>query len=163
MERAYWNNEVAERLGMGKSTLRRWCLELEKQGYTFTKGEQDSRAFLEQDVLLLEKIKKLQSEGSKLENAIEQVLSEREQAPPTPVNTPRSSELDLSTEREKLKQELLQEIKQELLGTEQRILKRLEERDQLLMQHVREVQETKKLIAAATEEKKNWLTKLFGK
>ena len=162
MEKAYWNNEVAERLGMGKSTLRRWCLELEKQGYTFTKGEQDSRAFLEQDVLLLEKIKKLQSEGSKLENAIKQVLSEKEQVPLTPVNTPRSPELDFSTEREQLKQELLQEIKQELLGTEQRILGRLEERDQLLMQYVREVQETKRLVAA-TEEKKSWFAKLFGK
>jgi DNA-binding transcriptional MerR regulator len=155
LERAYWNNEVAERLGMGKSTLRRWCLELEKQGYTFTKGEQDSRAFLEQDVLLLKKIKKLQSKGSKLEQAIEQ-------APPTPMNTPSSPELDLQAERRKLKQELLQEIKQELLGTEQRILKRLEERDQLLMQHVREVQETK-LLLAATEEKKSWIAKLFGK
>ena len=155
MEKAYWNNEVAERLEMGKSTLRRWCLELEKQGYTFTKGEQDSRAFLEQDVLLLEKIKKLQSEGSKLENAIKQVLSEREQLPLTPVDTPRSPELDFSTEREKLKQELLQEIKQELLGTEQRILERLEERDQLLMQHFREVQETKRLVAA-TQQKKWW-------
>ena len=155
MEKAYWNNEVAERLEMGKSTLRRWCLELEKQGYTFTKGEQDSRAFLEQDVLLLEKIKKLQSEGSKLENAIKQVLSEREQLPLTPVDTPRSPELDFSTEREKLKQELLQEIKQELLGTEQRILERLEKRDQLLIQHVREIQETKRMVAAV-QEKKWW-------
>lgn len=155
MEKAYWNNEVAERLGMGKSTLRRWCLELEKQGYTFTKGEQDSRAFLEQDVLLLEKIKKLQCEGNKLENAIKQVLSEREQVSLTPVKTPHLPELDFSTEREKLKQELLQEIKQELLGTEQRILERLEERDQLLMQHFREVQETKRLVAA-TQQKKWW-------
>lgn len=155
MEKAYWNNEVAERLGMGKSTLRRWCLELEKQGYTFTKGEQDSRAFLEQDVLILEKIKKLQSEGNKLESAIGQVLSEREQAPLTPVNAPHSLEIDFSTERAKLKQELLQEIKQELLGTEQRILERLEKRDQLLIQHVREIQETKRMIAAA-QEKKWW-------
>jgi DNA-binding transcriptional MerR regulator len=155
LEKAYWNNEVAERLEMGKSTLRRWCLELEKQGYMFTKGEQDSRAFLEQDVLLLEKIKKLQSEGSKLENAIKQVLSEREQLPLTPVDTPRSPELDFSTEREKLKQELLQEIKQELLGTEQRILERLEKRDQLLIQHVREIQETKRMVAAV-QEKKWW-------
>ena len=155
MEKAYWNNEVAERLGMGKSTLRRWCLELEKQGYTFTKGEQDSRAFLEQDVLILEKIKKLQGEGNKLESAIGQVLSEKEQASLTPMNTPRSLELDFSTEREKLKQELLQEIKQDLLSTEQRILERLEKRDQLLIQHVREIQETKRMIAAA-QEKKWW-------
>ena len=102
---------------------------------------------LGQDVLLLEKIKKFQSEGSKLENAIERKK--------VPVNTPRSPELDLKAERGKLKQELLQEIKQELLGTEQRILERLEKRDQLLIQHVREIQETKRMIAAA-QQKKWW-------
>ncbi|WP_342047832.1 DUF3967 domain-containing protein [Bacillus sp. OTU530] len=102
-------------------------------------------------MLLLEKIKKFQSEGSKLENAIEQALSERKYQ----VNTPRSPELDLKAERGKLKQELLQEIKQELLGTEQRILERLEKRDQLLIQHVREIQETKRMIAAA-QQKKWW-------
>ena len=82
-------------------------------------------------------------------------LSERKQVPPVPVNTPRSPELDLKAEREKLKQELLQEIKQELLGTEQRILERLEKRDQLLIQHVREIQEIKRMIAAA-QQKKWW-------
>jgi len=49
----------------------------------------------------------------------------------------------------------LQEIKQELLGTEQRILERLEKRDQLLIQHVREIQETKRMVAAA-QQKKWW-------
>jgi hypothetical protein len=70
-------------------------------------------------------------------------LSERKQVPPIPVNTPRSPELDLKAEREKLKQELL--------GTEQCILERLEKRDQSLIQHVREIQETKRMIAAAQQ------------
>ena len=82
-------------------------------------------------------------------------LSERKQVSPIPVNTPPSPELDLKAEREKLKQELLQEIKQELLGTEQCILERLEKRDQSLIQHVREIQETKRMIAAA-QQKKWW-------
>lgn len=56
-ERAYWTHEVAKRLDVGESTLRKWCLALEEQGYHFTKGEQESRAFLEQDIALLSKMK----------------------------------------------------------------------------------------------------------
>lgn len=155
MEKAYWNYEVAQRLNMGRSTLRRWCLELEKQGYVFSKGEQDSRAFLEKDVLILEKIKQLQSQGKKLEHAIKQILSEHERIPLTLQSTPRPLDIDLKMEREQLKKELLEEMKQELLSSEQRILQRLEERDQVLVQHIREIQETKKLIAAV-QEKKWW-------
>ncbi|MGR5989377.1 MerR family transcriptional regulator [Bacillus paranthracis] len=88
MEKAYWNHEVAEHLQMGNSTLRRWCLELEKQGYIFSKGEQESRAFTKRDVLILEKIKELQSQGEKLEYAIKHVLSKQEQVLPTPQSTP---------------------------------------------------------------------------
>lgn len=155
MEKAYWNHEVAQRLNMGKSTLRRWCLELEKQGYVFSKGEQDSRAFLEQDVLILEKMKQLQSQGKKLEDAIKQALSEHERVPLTPQSAPRSLDIDLKMEREQLKKELLEEIKQELLSSEQRIFQKLDERDQVLVQHIREIQETKKLMAAV-QEKKWW-------
>lgn len=155
MEKAYWNHEVAERLQMGKSTLRRWCLELEKQGYIFSKGEQESRALTEQDVLILEKIKELQSGGEKLKYAIKQVISEQKQVRLTSQSTPRSVDKDWQIERAQLKQELLAEIKQELLSSEQRIFHRLEDRDQLLMQYVREMQETKKIMAA-TEQKKWW-------
>ncbi|MBJ8113684.1 DUF3967 domain-containing protein [Bacillus cereus group sp. N6] len=153
MEKAYWNHEVAERLQMGKSTLRRWCLELEKQGYIFSKGEQESRAFTERDVLILEKIKELQSEGQKLEPAIKQIISEQEQVLPTPQSTPRSVDIDWQAERAQLKQELLAEIKQELQRNEQRIFHRLEDRDQLLMQYVREMQETKKVMIATQQKK----------
>ncbi len=52
-ERAYWTHEVAEKLEIGESTLRKWCLALEERGHIFTKGEQDSRAFLESDIALL--------------------------------------------------------------------------------------------------------------
>ena len=155
MEKAYWNHEVAERLQMGKSTLRRWCLELEKQGYIFSKGEQESRAFTKQDVLILEKIKELQSEGKKLEHAIKQVLSEQEQVLLTSQITPYSVDIDWQVERAQLKQEVLAEIKKELLSSEQRIFHRLEDRDQLLMQYVREMQETKKVMAV-TSQKKWW-------
>ncbi|MGR9527367.1 hypothetical protein ACSS31_27170 (plasmid) [Priestia megaterium] len=56
-ERAYWNHEVAEQLDIGTSTLRKWCLELEENEYVFTKGEQESRAFLKRDIDVLMNMK----------------------------------------------------------------------------------------------------------
>ncbi|MGR5989376.1 DUF3967 domain-containing protein [Bacillus paranthracis] len=47
------------------------------------------------------------------------------------------------------------EIKRELFRSELRIFHRLEDRDQLLMQYVRETQEVKKWIVA-TQSKKWW-------
>jgi hypothetical protein len=59
MERAYWNHEVAEYLDIGESTLRKWCMELEKNGYEFTKGVMESRAFTDEDLVSLNHFKQL--------------------------------------------------------------------------------------------------------
>ena len=67
---------------------------------------------------------------------------------PTPQRAPRSVDIDWQTERAQLKQELLAEIKRELFRSELRIFHRLEDRDRLLMQYVRETQEVKKWIVA---------------
>lgn len=53
IEKAFWNHEAAERLKIGESTLRKYCMELERNGYTFIKGAMDSRAFTEKDLLAL--------------------------------------------------------------------------------------------------------------
>ncbi|MGE7191988.1 hypothetical protein [Lysinibacillus fusiformis] len=53
IEKAFWNHEAAKRLKVGESTLRKYCMELEKNGYTFIKGAMDSRAFTEKDLLAL--------------------------------------------------------------------------------------------------------------
>src|SRR5699024_8671610 len=52
---AYWTHEIATYLDISNSTLRKWCIELEKQGYTFTKSENGSRAYLvrDRDLLLI--------------------------------------------------------------------------------------------------------------
>ncbi|MED1559993.1 hypothetical protein [Bacillus paramycoides] len=75
----------------------------------------------------------------KLEHAIKQILSEEGHVLLISRNPPRSLDSDLKIEREQLKKELLEEIKQELLSSEQRIFQRLKERDQVLMQYVREI------------------------
>ncbi|GGE86015.1 DUF3967 domain-containing protein [Priestia taiwanensis] len=161
MQQAYWNYEVAEKLEIGRSTLRRWCFEMEKQGYVFLKGEQESRAFTEQDVIVLKMVKQHQSRGKRLEITIKEVLQEHAQAAQHIVSTPRSLEIDNQQEREQFKQNILNEIKQDLLATENRIMERLDQRDHQLMQVLREVQESKRLLAAT--QKKSFWQRLFGK
>lgn len=63
-EKAYWNKDVARILEIGESTVRKWCLELEKNGYEFIRGYKDSRAFLQHDLNALTYFKDLTKVGS---------------------------------------------------------------------------------------------------
>lgn len=63
-EKAYWNKDVSRILGIGESTVRKWCLELEKNGYSFNRGYKDSRAFLQHDINALTYFKDLTKVGS---------------------------------------------------------------------------------------------------
>src|SRR5581483_8089639 len=75
-ERAYWGKDVAKQLGIGRSTLTKWCLALESQGYPFVRGENNSRAFTEQDIFVLQHMKELvQIRSLTLETAVTVVLS----------------------------------------------------------------------------------------
>ncbi|MFP7202642.1 hypothetical protein SFC08_16855 [Lysinibacillus halotolerans] len=58
-EKAYWNSEVSKILGVGESTLRKWCISLEKNGYEFLRGKKDSRAFTQHDLNALTYFKDL--------------------------------------------------------------------------------------------------------
>ncbi|MGG0309552.1 DUF3967 domain-containing protein [Priestia megaterium] len=156
-ERAYWNHEVAEQLNIGTSTLRKWCLELEENEYVFTKGEQESRAFLKRDIDVLMHMKneirnkkKSLKEGAKiaLERArtgVVLVEREQEQASPVPVEQAQSM-FTLEDVRNMVREELQEQAKA-----------RENERDKALMGVMRELQDVKKMIAASQEvSKKKW-------
>lgn len=55
----YLNKEMSNYLNIGESTLRKWCIELEKNGYKFTKGTKESRAFTDSDIQALLLFKQL--------------------------------------------------------------------------------------------------------
>lgn len=55
----YLNKEMSNYLNIGESTLRKWCIELEKNGYKFTKGAKESRAFTDSDIQALLLFKQL--------------------------------------------------------------------------------------------------------
>ncbi|MFX3634500.1 MAG: helix-turn-helix domain-containing protein [Candidatus Pristimantibacillus sp.] len=51
--------EVAERLQIAESTLRRWCQSLEQGGYLFAKKDNKRRLLSENDVSALQQLKAL--------------------------------------------------------------------------------------------------------
>jgi hypothetical protein len=52
-EKAYLPKEVSITLDIGDSSLRKWCLSLEKNGYKFTRNDHKQRIFVENDLVVL--------------------------------------------------------------------------------------------------------------
>jgi hypothetical protein len=77
--KAYWTREVAESLGISDSYLRKWCLELEKNGYKFLKVKdgknRDNRAFTEHDVIALRKFQSLLGQPNVTKAHAAQIIS----------------------------------------------------------------------------------------
>jgi DNA-binding transcriptional MerR regulator len=178
-ERSFWTKDVAERLEIGTSTLRKWCIALEQEQYSCVKGAKNSRAFVQKDIKVLEQMKKLiQEAGMSIEGAVKVVLSvplaevetdnDLEDDNRTPsvlsenvMNLPKSFIEQLLQEQILLKEKIQQLERIEVMNAErlERMENRYNERDSLLLTHVREIQETKQLIVASQnkqKEKKWW-------
>ncbi|MCM3006844.1 DUF3967 domain-containing protein [Priestia koreensis] len=166
-EKAYTTKEIAENLDIGQSTLRKWAMSLEANGYSFAKNDQGYRLFVERDIEMLTQFKKLVKEQNMpLENASnliiehlgQQSFSTRTEVAlsqeTTVVPTPRSAEVDekllaFMEEQEAFNQKLLAVIEQQqktIQSLESYIDEKLEKRDSQMMSVIRESQETKKLL-----------------
>ena len=184
-EDAYWGKEIAEILQIGDSTLRKWCLSLENQGYSFARGQNNSRAFVERDLLMLRRMKDLvQNKGITLEMASEAVITRlnplegtasvleesREGEQPLPSVQQNELLLDILERQERLEHQNKQLISK-LEEQQNYINNKLEKRDRQIMEALRETQEAKKLIASSLEQqeqqeqenKKGLFARLFGK
>ncbi|MGG0369514.1 DUF3967 domain-containing protein [Priestia endophytica] len=159
-------------LKVGDSTLRKWCIALEKEGYTFTKGVRNSRAFIKKDIVVLEDIKLLlQESGMNLESTVKVTLSKHhsenmndndsnngERMPLVPQGNGSKISNNTSIEYLKIQEQLLEQVERIERSHEER-LKNIEEkldyRNKLLLETLQEIQDTKKIIAV-TKEKKWW-------
>ena len=50
MAQTFWGSEVAKNLGIGSSTLHKYCFALEEVGYPFERGNNNSRVFFHKDL-----------------------------------------------------------------------------------------------------------------
>jgi DNA-binding transcriptional MerR regulator len=159
MEQTYFGSEVASTLKIGSSTLRKYSLALEEQGYVFDRGMNNSRIFYQKDVAMIQRIMNaMNKKNITLEQAIKLAISS------VPEDIVATAVMDKQTESsigvamlERL--ERLEKINLELvkrLEEQQRMLQERDtKRDEQLITVLREVQESKQLIAA-TKDKKWW-------
>lgn len=183
-EQAYWSTDVAKNLSIGESTLRKYCLALENENYHFIRGSNNSRAFTDKDIIVLRRFKNLiHQERVTLKEAATIVINEFSNTDRTPGVTEEQTEkqiyendymtreqgneiLERLKKQEQFNKSLLEQLEKQQKYIEESIIKR----DQQLLESIREVQETKKLIAATAEnvekenEQKNnkkWWQKIF--
>lgn len=145
--KAYQTKEVAKRLIVEPVTLRKYVSMLEKQGYVFHKDDRGWRVFVEDDIKALEYLQMLKNQGHSLEKAVEHVAE-----------LYKSNLVVAQPDTALHRDELTDFIKQQTEFNET-LIKRMDERDKNLMTVIRELQETRKELAAA--KKKHWWNSLF--
>jgi hypothetical protein len=183
IEKAYTPKEVFTTLDIGDSTLRKWCLALEKNGYEFIRNDKNSRIYVEGDLVVLRHFQNLVKENMPLDNAAKLVVDRFGQSAfeVSTVSVPAEKQ----EERHNLDRSNYEDVKElkELVTNQNELIKqlitrmdqqqkyideRLEQRDRKLIESLRESQEERKallqLAAAQEEEKKKGLfARLFGK
>jgi hypothetical protein len=178
-EKAYSPKEMSVTLDIGDSTLRKWCLALEKNGYKFFRNEQDKRIFVEADLVILRHFQNLvKQHNMQLDNAAmlvvdrfgkgafevstDIVLAEKEEEQRDLMRSNEVIEKLMShiEKQEQFNRELIDRLDKQ----EKYIEESLNHRDELLLNSIKEARETRQLIAAAQEEKKaGFFARLLGK
>lgn len=159
----YFAKDVSLQLDMNPSTLRRWCIELEKAGYTFTRNEHNQRIFYERDFNAFRKLKDLLNKNLSMDNAVHAVIAMSQTSSQTPsVQIKSDDEIRLSKRdlQELLHEEVRKAIQEEreamFQAFECKMNDHIEKRDQQLLAGIREMQEKKLLTATTQEKKKKW-------
>jgi DNA-binding transcriptional MerR regulator len=165
-EFGYFSKDVAHELEITTSTLRRWSILLEKEGYVFHKNEKEQRIYYERDFKVFRELKKLLSNSVPVADAIKAVASrdfESENAEQTP--SVYSEMIRLSKrELEGIVKKAIEDEREILLDAlDKKMSETIEMRDRMLTQQLRKTfEESQKLIAATqSEEKISWWKKLF--
>jgi DNA-binding transcriptional MerR regulator len=175
-KQAFWTSEVAAMLGVQDVTVRSWALRLEKFGYSFIRDDNDKRAFSEHDVSVFRYLQsQVQDKKLKLDDAARMTadrfkvhhqqeengimtiaIANQENALEARYDSLLRSHEALLTwmeKQEKAQQEILSKLDQQA--------QRQEQRDQALMQTMRELLEQRRIEAA--ESNKSWWRRVFGK
>ena len=163
IQAVYGSSDIADVLQLQESTLRKYCLLLEKSGYEFLKNEQGYRAFFDNDVIVLRKIISLKNgTDMTLEEAVKSVAAWKNGNDIAVSDTEEKHYItrynDLMKEFKSFQEQQLnfnKELLQEIRSQREYIENRLEERDRLLIQSIRETLDVRKEIMA-TQQKKWW-------
>nr|WP_173026342.1 DUF3967 domain-containing protein [Aeromonas sp. Ne-1]AKO69651.1 DNA-binding protein Ptr [Aeromonas sp. Ne-1] len=137
------SKDVAKRLSIEPVTVRKYSQMLEEQGYSFKKDEKNWRQYSEDDIHFLQYICHLKEMGKSLDESVHHVASLFR------------SNLNIAKSAISLQEEenpFLQFMKsQEEFN--KKLLERMDQRDKNLMASIRELQDTRKELAAASRKK----------
>lgn len=165
MSQTYWGSEVAKNLGIGSSTLRKYCLALEEAGYPFERGNNNSRIFYHNDVATIEQlIVAMRKNNLTLDQAINLAMTSV-----TKNEVVITEHIKTLVERikrlEQLNLELIQRFDQQSKLLQEKDVQHIireEQREVQLMQVLREIQDSSRQIVALEQKKLFW-SRLFGK
>ncbi|MCU7712989.1 MerR family transcriptional regulator [Priestia sp. JV24] len=168
-EKIYTTKEIGTTLNVADSTIRKWAMALEKNGYSFARNEHNNRSYRDKDITVLKHFQVMvQQSNFSVENAgmvIAAKFKEGSFANETGVVPSENEEQGRSLGRsdeviEKLlkhierQEEFNKELVERLERQETYIQKRLDAHDGQLMDSVRELQQLKKLEQRNQEERK---------
>lgn len=161
----YISKDVAMMLKIQESTLRKYCILLEEQGFHFHKNEHGHRGFMDNDVITLRKLIEIKSHPDMtLKQACNAIMTWVKEKDMSEVDTNVITENEQHDERynelkEMIQQqnELLKNMAKKLDDQQRYIDEKLEKRDQQLMGAIREMQEKRVLLeTASTKQDKKW-------
>lgn len=162
VQAVYGSSNIADILQVQESTVRKYCLLLEKSGYEFLKNEQGHRAFFDHDLIVLKKMMSLKSGADMtLVEAVKSVVAWKNGSDIAVSDTEEMRYIkhynDLAEEFKMFQEQQMnfnKELIQEIRNQQEYIEQRLEQRDRLLIQSLRETLKVRKEIVTA--EKKWW-------
>lgn len=160
----YSSSDIATNLNVQESTLRKYCLILEEDGYEFLKNERGHRAFFDSDLIALKKFIEFKDDADmSLKQSAKAVTAWKNGFTMTEHDTEEKRYVarydDLVNEFREFRESqntFNQELLKQLQKQQQYIDTRLEERDQKLMLSLKETLEAKNQLAITTSEKKKW-------
>ncbi|MCB4338188.1 hypothetical protein ACFVIX_06590 [Bacillus subtilis] len=144
MELALLSSEVAETLGIGSSTLRKYASALEEGGYQFERGQNNARLFYNRDIVILKQfITAVNKNHMPIENAVKLAVElHKKQVVASPAlyeGEPAATLERLYSTLENIdrNQEKLIKINMALYRQQEVLNERTKERDKLLIENIR--------------------------
>lgn len=161
-EFGYFSKDVAEEVHVTPSTLRRWSIALEAQGYSFQRNEQEQRVYYERDFKAFRELKKLLAHKVRFVDAIKAIATRdltRENKQQTPSVYSEINRLSMREVEDIIKTAIQEEREVLLEAFNQKLADTLETRDQLLVQQLQQTIEGYQqqiLALSQPKEKKSW-------
>lgn len=158
VENAYFPKEFAQIVGLAESTIRKYALEFEKQGYHFEIGRNKARIYKNEHVAMFNRLKSaLNQPDISLESAVKSVLSM--------VSENEKSVAVIEESFQESVMERFDRLEKAFIKQQEYINDSLNRRDEQLLKTTREILEFKKeviklqesqLLIAAAKAKKWW-------